>query len=112
MNKEATPIMTDTFAILGTGRMGGAFAARLSALGYTTLLASRDPESERVKELCEGLSNCTAVNLEDAKRADIIVFAIPYSAFSTLTKSLGGLEGKIILDCTNALKMSEDGLMC
>lgn len=43
--------------------------------------------------------------------AGIVVLAVPGTAVEAVTKSLGNLSGKIIIDPTNALEKTDDGLL-
>ncbi|MBO0738152.1 MAG: NAD(P)-binding domain-containing protein [Alphaproteobacteria bacterium] len=47
---------------------------------------------------------------EAARSAEVVVLATPWPATEAAVKSLGGLSGKILIDCTNPLNMGRDGL--
>jgi 8-hydroxy-5-deazaflavin:NADPH oxidoreductase len=49
--RAAEGVPQETFAVLGTGKVGGAIGGRLAGLGYPVVYGSRTPESERVKAL-------------------------------------------------------------
>ena len=88
-------------AILGTGRMGGAFGKRLAALGYDIVYGSRTPDG---KPDTQSLSAAV-------KSAETIILATPYSGQAETLAQMGDCAGKTIIDVTNALKMGGDGLM-
>lgn len=100
-------------AVLGTGRVGDALGPRFAALGMTVIYGSREPQRDDVVALVEKTGNgaAAASNAEAAADADIIVIATPYRAIDSVIESLSGLEGKIIVDISNALAPTDDGLM-
>lgn len=102
----------ETVAILGTGRMGGAFGAQFTRLGYQVVYGSRDPGRADVRALLARLGpNATAVSGADAtRRADLVVLALPWSATESTLRGLD-LAGKIVIDPVNALRVGPDKLM-
>lgn len=100
-------------AVLGTGRMGGAVGVRLANLGHTVVYGSREPMREDVVALVEKTGNgaTAASSAEAATQADLVVLTIPYRALSTVLAELDGLDGKTVIDITNALAPTDDGLM-
>ena len=102
-----------TFAIIGTGRMGGAIGPRLAGLGHKVIYGSRTPDSETSVALVEktGSNACVMSPPEAATAANIRVIALPWSAVETILSTLGDLSGKIIIDVTNAMTFGASGLM-
>jgi hypothetical protein len=102
-----------TIAVLGTGRVGSALGPRLAAAGYDVVYGSRTPGAEEVVALVEktGHDARAAEPPAAAAQADWVLFAVPWRAMETLVPSLGPLDGKVLIDVTNALKVGEDGLM-
>jgi NADPH-dependent F420 reductase len=100
------PALADTIAIIGTGDVGGALGPEFAAQGHTIVYGSRNPERDRVKELVansgEGASATTPADA--AAQADIVVLAVPGLMVEEITRSLGDLSGKIIIDPTNPLE--------
>jgi 8-hydroxy-5-deazaflavin:NADPH oxidoreductase len=47
---------------------------------------------------------------EVVKEAEVVVIATPWSAAEAAIKSMGSLDGKIVIDCMNPLGMGPDGL--
>jgi predicted dinucleotide-binding enzyme len=103
----------ESIAIIGTGRMGGAIGTRLAALGHTIIYGSRDPAAEDNVALVEktGHGAKAKTQAEAAAEADIVVLAVPWSAAEAVANNLGDLNGKIVIDVTNALKPGPDRLM-
>lgn len=104
---------TKVIAVLGTGRMGAAVGVRLAGLGHEVVYGSREPSRDDVVELLEKTGNgATAVaSSEAAAAADWVFLAVPYRALSSVLGELDDLDGKIVVDITNALAPTEDGLM-
>jgi len=109
-----TSLLTgETVAVIGTGRVGGALGPRFAKLGYVVVYGSRDPTQAKVKELVARTGeHASAASQRDAvKKADIVVLAVPWTAAEGVIKGVGDLDGKIIIDVTNAIRMSDDGHM-
>jgi NADPH-dependent F420 reductase len=100
------PVLADTIAVTGTGDVGGALGPKFASQGHTIVYGSRDPERNKVKELVERTGeNATATTPADAAaQADMVVLAVPGLMVEEITKSLGDLSGKIIVDPTNPLE--------
>jgi len=107
---KGEPIM---IAVLGTGRMGGAIGKRLSSLGYDIVFGSRTPSSNTVRALLkETGAGAKALELNEAiDEAETIILATPYIGMNGILPFLKNASEKIIVDVTNALGMSDDGLM-
>ena len=90
----------ETIAVLGTGDMGDSFGPRLAALGYTIVYGSRNPTSDKVVALLEltGHGATATTNDKAARKADIVILALPWGPMETIIKSLGEMEGKVIID--------------
>jgi len=102
----------DTIAIIGTGNVGSALGPRFAELGHEIVYGSRDPGAADVAALVaatgEGASATTQA--EAAQAADIVVLAVPWDVVEPLTRSLGDLAGRVIIDPTNPRRIAEDGL--
>lgn len=102
----------ETIAVIGTGQVAGALGPEFAELGHTIVYGSRDPSRDDVKALVDrtGHDASATTPAEAASGADIVVLAVPGDAIEAVTKSLGDLSGKIIIDPTNPLRRNEDGL--
>lgn len=103
----------ETIAVIGTGRVGGALGPRLGALGYPVIYGSRTPDRDRVAALVarSGAQSRAALPGESVNGADIVILAVPWQAIDTTLASLGPLDGKIVIDITNALQMNAQRMM-
>ncbi len=99
-------------AVLGTGRVGGTLGRRWAELGHEIVFGSRDPNEKRVRQLVSELAGGVRVvrHAEAAAAADVIVLATPWSYSRDILTSLGNIDGKIVVDCTNPLNADFSGL--
>lgn len=102
----------DTIAVIGTGNVGSALGKRFAALGHQVVYGSREPGRADVERLVEATGHgASAATPEAAVRgADVVVLAVPWDVVADLTRSLGDLAGKIIIDPTNPRRIAADGL--
>jgi len=103
----------DIIAIIGTGNVGGALGPEFAAQGHTIIYGSRDASSSDVGELVArtGHGSSATTQADAVTNADIVVLAVPGMLVEEITKNLGDLSGKIIIDPTNPLTRSESGLV-
>ena len=107
------PVYAETIAVIGTGEVGGALGPAFAAQGHEIIYGSRDPSREAVQNLVSrtGAKASALLPAAAASRADIVVLAIPGLMVEEITRSLGDLSGKIIIDPTNPLKRGRGGLV-
>jgi predicted dinucleotide-binding enzyme len=92
-------------AVIGTGNVGSALGPEFAALGHTIVYGSRTPTDKDVQDLVAktGRGATATTQPEAVIGADIVVLAVPGNLAVDITKSLGNLSGKIILDPTNVV---------
>lgn len=94
--------LSKKLAFIGSGKVGGALAARFADVGYHVTIAARNPESETTKA---ALSRHSALKVADVgsavAAADIIFLAVPFAAAENALKQRDAFSGKIVVDCTN-----------
>ncbi len=100
------PVFADTIAVIGTGDVGAALGPEFAGQGHTIVYGSREPGRSKVAELVERTGNLASATTpaEAAAQADIVVLAVPGLLVEEITRSLGDLSGKIIIDPTNPLE--------
>lgn len=100
------PVFADTIAIIGTGDVAKALGPEFAAQGHTIIYGSRNPDGLKAQDLVKiSGDGASAVSQQDAViDADIVVLAVPGMLVAEITKGLGDLSGKIIIDPTNPLK--------
>ena len=99
-------------AMIGTGNVGGSMGPALAAHGYTVMYGSRDPSSERVRDLVArtGSGSRATTQAEAGAQAEIIVVAVPAFALEGVIEALGDVAGKILVDMSSPEKrVAEDG---
>ncbi len=107
------PVTADTIAVIGTGSVAGALGPEFAALGHIIVYGSRDPSRDEVRALVERTGNGASATTpaESVIGADIVVMAVPGTAVEAITKGLGDLSGKIIIDPTNAIDRNDEGYL-
>lgn len=100
-----------TIAIIGTGNVAQALGPEFAALGHTIVFGSRSPERSDVQALVSrsGADASAVTPAAAAAAGDIIVLAVPGMAVADIVRSLGPLDGKIIIDPTNPLTRDQQG---
>lgn len=95
----------ETIAIIGTGDVARALGPSFAAQGHTIVYGSREPDRDSVRGLVAETGNGASATGPAAAviDADIVVLAVPGLLAADITRGLGDLAGKIIIDPTNPL---------
>ncbi|XP_075067957.1 metalloreductase STEAP4-like [Mixophyes fleayi] len=94
---------TKHVCIFGTGDFGRSLGYKLLQCGYTVIFGSRDPNSSNlIPKGAEVLKH-----EEAAKKSTIIVIAIHREHYDFLTGFADILEGKVLVDVSNNLKINQ-----
>ena len=90
-----------TYSIIGSGNVGAALARQFTRSGIAVSIAnSRGPDS--LSALVSELGNTvTAVSLEDALKADVIILAVPFMTHPVIAATAPNWTGKTIVDAMN-----------
>ena len=99
-----------TIAIIGTGTVGSALARGWSRAGQKIVLGVRDRKNPEVAKLASETGAEVKAQAEAAASGDVVVLALPWQAAEGAVKALGGLKGKIVIDCMNPLTMKDGKL--
>jgi 8-hydroxy-5-deazaflavin:NADPH oxidoreductase len=94
-------------AIIGAGNVGKALGAAWRARGHEVTYGVRNPSDSKYAELSWAH---VAKPAEAAAAAEVVVVATPWDATEAAVRGLGDLGGKVLIDCTNPLGMTADGL--
>ena len=100
-------------AIIGAGNVGGALgAAWAQKAGHEIFFGVRDQKADKTQAVLRAIGAKARAGLaaEAAAFADIIVLSTPWPAAEAAIRSMGNIEGKIILDATNPLTRGADGI--
>jgi predicted dinucleotide-binding enzyme len=82
-------------AVIGSGNIGGRLATVWALKGHRVILGTRNPAEEKIKKLIA--SNPTKIS------AEVILLAVPASNAYAVSKQLGEVKGKVIIDAMNAV---------
>jgi NADPH-dependent F420 reductase len=97
--------------IIGTGSMGTNLGKIWAEQGNEIFFGSRDPIRAKKIEDVVGNNAKGGTYSEAAEFSDILVLAVPWSAAQESIEEVGNLEGKILIDCTNAVAPKLGGLL-
>jgi predicted dinucleotide-binding enzyme len=99
-------------AIIGAGNVGGTLGANWANKGHDIFFGVRDPKAEKTQGLLAKIGGkaCAGSPAEAAAAADVIVLSTPWPATEAIIRSMGNLNGKIVLDATNPLTRGPDGI--
>jgi NADPH-dependent F420 reductase len=90
--------------VLGAGNVGGTLGQAWAKRGHEVFFGVRDPGSDNVRALLAGEGALQAGSLADALAfADVIVIAVPWRVALGQLERTAGLEGKVLVDATNAI---------
>lgn len=94
-------------AIIGSGKIGSALAARFDAVGIAALVAnSRGPAS--LVDFCARFGRrIRAVEAEEALDAEIVILAMHFDAVKAAVGKRGDWAGRIVVDATNAINFPD-----
>ncbi|EHK76483.1 hypothetical protein SM0020_18082 [Sinorhizobium meliloti CCNWSX0020] len=96
-----------SYSIIGSGAIGGALAKRFAAAGIKASIAnSRGPDS-LADIVSQSNGTVTAVPLDEALAADVVIIAVPFDAVQDAVATAGSWDGRIVVDATNAIKFPE-----
>ncbi|MFR0713616.1 NADPH-dependent F420 reductase [Enterobacterales bacterium BD_CKDN230030183-1A_HGKHYDSX7] len=95
--------------LVGTGNMGSAFAKQFSSAGHQVRVTGRDMrKAERLAAQYEGVTAYPAAEVLGDSQIVVVVTAFADAVHAL--KSLGNLDGRIIVDVTNPLTADFMGL--
>jgi len=88
--------------IIGSGHVGSALGGVWAKAGNEVMFSSRDLDNDK-KLASEVGANARAGSPQEAAAfGQVILFAVPYSAFPELVKNLGdSLKGKVVINASN-----------
>jgi 8-hydroxy-5-deazaflavin:NADPH oxidoreductase len=88
--------------IIGSGHVGSALGGVWAKAGNEVMFSSRNLDSDKKLAAEVGATARAGTPQEAAAFGQVILFAVPYSAFPELMKSLGNsLKGKVVINASN-----------
>jgi predicted dinucleotide-binding enzyme len=104
--RRAGGMQAQKMAFIGSGHVGRTLATGLAKHGHQVMLASRDPSNETVQQWLDeiGTQGRAGTYPEAAEWADWVFICVPGTAVDATVSAIGAaaLEGKIVVDVTNA----------
>ncbi len=91
-----------TYAIIGFGAVGQAFATAFARKGIDVAVASRRPPEALAPDAKAIGPQVTPKPLEEALAADTVILAVPFSQHREVAKAAASWDGKLVIDATNA----------
>jgi predicted dinucleotide-binding enzyme len=88
--------------IIGSGHVGSALGGVWASAGNEVMFSSRNLDNDQKLAAEVGAHARAGTPQEAAAFGQVILFAVPYSAFPELIKSLGNsLKGKVVINASN-----------
>lgn len=88
--------------IIGSGHVGSALGGVWAKAGHEVMFSSRNLDHDKKLAAEVGANARAGTPQEAAAFGQVILFAVPYSAFPELVKSLGdSLKGKVVINASN-----------
>ena len=94
--------------VIGTGNMGAGFVKQLAAAGHQVTVTARDAAKAQGVAQQFGAQAVPAANAVNG--VDAVIVATPYADAVTALRSVGELDGKVVIDITNPLTPDYMGL--
>lgn len=95
-------------AIIGTGNVGAALATRWAAAGHEIFLGVRDTKDFKGQHLLENPRTTVHTVAAAIAAAGVILVATPPQVAVEQSKSFGNLDGKVLIDATNAVRLKPE----
>jgi 8-hydroxy-5-deazaflavin:NADPH oxidoreductase len=88
--------------IIGSGRVGSALGGVWAKAGHEVMFSSRNLDNDKKLAAEVGANGRAGTPQEAAAFGQVVLFAIPYSAFPELIKSFGhSVNGKVVINASN-----------
>lgn len=97
-----------TYSIIGSGNVGTALARQFTRAGIPVSITNSRGAATLSSLVSELGNNVTAVSLDDALRADVIILAVPYMAHPAIAAAMTDRAGKTIIDAMNTYGVPPD----
>jgi predicted dinucleotide-binding enzyme len=88
--------------VIGSGRVGSALGGVWAKAGHPVMFSSRNLDNDKKLAAEVGANARAGSPVEAAAFGEVLLLAVPYSAFPELTKSWGNsLQGKLVINASN-----------
>lgn len=96
-------------AIVGSGNIGAGLARPWSKAHEVTF-AARDPGDAALVALAGSIGAKVATVADAVRAAEVVALAMPYGALAEVIAAGGAWDGKVVIDCTNAVERGPGGM--
>ena len=97
-------------AIIGAGNVGGALAFGWVKAGHEIIIGAKDPISDKVKKVTSQNSSIKVKSVKEASDgSEVILIATNPTAVEEISKQLGDVKNKIIIDAMNSVSSKPAG---
>jgi predicted dinucleotide-binding enzyme len=93
-----------SYAILGSGAIGGALAKQFARSKIKAVMASRRGAASLKETLQDFAPTVSATETTNAMDADVIILAVPFGEAGEVARLRNDWFGKIVVDATNAIE--------
>jgi 8-hydroxy-5-deazaflavin:NADPH oxidoreductase len=93
-------------AVIGGGNVGRAVGKAWIRSGHHVVYGVPDPQHPKYAAIGARAQR----PVQAASDVEFVLLATPWQVTEAVCRDLGGLPGKIVLDCTNPLKLGAEGL--
>jgi NADPH-dependent F420 reductase len=99
-------------AVIGAGNVGGTLGKRWARAGHEVAFGARDPAEARLVALVqESGPSARAASVPEATRtAAVVVLTVPWDGARDALAAAGDLRGRILIDATNPVPLTPEGL--
>lgn len=98
-------------AIIGAGSVGSALGRGWSRAGHHIHYGVSDPDNPKHRAAATAAGNASVTGVAEAGAAgEVVVLAVPWDAVVSVCATLGDLGSKLVIDATNPLRFSANGL--
>lgn len=92
----------EKIGVIGSGRVGSALGGVWAQAGHKVMFSSRNLENDRKLAAQVGANALAGTPAEAGAFGEVLLFAVPYSAFPELIKNLGdSFKGKLVINASN-----------
>ncbi len=90
--------------IIGNGHIGAGLARAWVRAGPQVTFGSREPGDAELATLIGSIGAHAKGVAESVAGAEVVVFAVPFTALDEVLAAVGPLSGQTVIDCTNAVE--------
>ncbi len=96
-------------AIIGAGNVGGALATQWYKAGHTVVIGTRDSQSPKVQKVLASTPGISVAGIQEAIHlSDTVLISTPPAVIFDIIAQMGSVNGKCIIDATNAVQKKPD----